>query len=438
MRARAAAVAGGPAVLAALVAWNVGNYVFFLAAGRFLGPADFGLAAALLAVTVIVSVPGNALQYGVAHSVAAPAEPADGVPSAVYRRAWRRSLWSPPRSPPSSRWRSCVAGALDADVPVGPMLLTLLVVLPMAPLFLSLGQLQGERRYGAYATAFALWGVPRPAVPDPAGARRPGGLRGDRRDRARPRAPRPRVAAVMTAAPRWPARWRRAGADWAAFTRSLPPVVVGLSAVACLTNLDVVAAKLSLSADDAGYFGAEAVLGKAVIIVPQALAIVLLPRVAARRVEGGDTGRQLALAVAHHARRGRGGGPAVPAARRPHHPDRLRRRLPAGRGPPRPARGGLDPARPGDRPRHPPRGAQRPPLRLGGRRGRRPPGRPCSCSSATAPARSSGSTSIAGVAVLVVHEVIHGRDRDGIVRGLVAAGAARAASRRPLAWRPCR
>ena len=42
------------------------------------------------------------------------------------------------------------------------MLLTLLVILPMAPLFLSLGQLQGERRYGAYATAFALWGVPRP------------------------------------------------------------------------------------------------------------------------------------------------------------------------------------------------------------------------------------------------------------------------------------
>ena len=93
-RARLADFAGGPKVLAALIAWNVGNYLFFLAAGRFLGPADFGLAAALLAVTVIISVPGNALQYGIAHSVAAPMHVGEGTPSAIYRRAWRRSLFT--------------------------------------------------------------------------------------------------------------------------------------------------------------------------------------------------------------------------------------------------------------------------------------------------------------------------------------------------------
>jgi O-antigen/teichoic acid export membrane protein len=295
VRARAAGVAGGPGVLAALVAWNTGNYVFFLAAGRFLGPADFGLAAALLAVTVIVSVPGNALQYGIAHSVAAPMEPGDGVPSAVYRRAWRRSLWIAPAAAAVVAVAILIGGALDSDAPVGPMLLTLLVVIPMAPLFLSLGQLQGERRYGNYATAFALWGVPRPVFLVPLAL---AGLEVSAAIGATALAlvTAATVAAIMTA-PRLAGPLPPRGPDWAAFTHSLPPVVVGLSAVACLTNLDVVAAKLALSSDEAGYFGAEAVLGKAVIIVPQALAIVLLPRVAARRVEGGDTGRQLARAV---------------------------------------------------------------------------------------------------------------------------------------------
>lgn len=294
-RARLAAAAGGPEVLTALVAWNLGNYVFYLAAGRFLGPSDFGLAAALLAVTVIVSVPGNALQYGIAHTVAAPTHPVQGVPSEVYRRAWRRSLWLAPAVAAAVAVAIVVAGAIDDDAPVGPMLLTLLVIIPMAPLFLSLGQLQGERRYGAYATAFALWGVPRPLFLIPLAL---AGLEVSAAIGATALAiVTAATFAAVTTAPRLTGPLGPRSADWEGFVGSLPPVVVGLGAVACLTNLDVVAARLTLSASDAGYFGAEAVLGKAIIVVPQALAIVLLPRVAARRVEGGDTGRQLALAV---------------------------------------------------------------------------------------------------------------------------------------------
>ena len=53
---------GGPAVLVGLVLWNSGNYAFFLLAGRRLGPDDYGVVAALLAVTLIVLVPSGALQ----------------------------------------------------------------------------------------------------------------------------------------------------------------------------------------------------------------------------------------------------------------------------------------------------------------------------------------------------------------------------------------
>lgn len=288
-------MAGGPAVLAALVAWNLGNYVFYLAAGRYLGPEDFGLAAALLAVTVIVSVPGNALQYGIARSVAAPLEEVAGVPSAVYRRAWRRSLVTALALGAVGAAGIVAVGAFASGAPVGPLLLTLAVILPMGPLFLSLGQLQGERRYRGYALTFALWGVPRPVALVPLA------LLGTGVYAALGATAAAVVAAAATGAlltaPRLAGPLPPAGPDWRAFTSSLPAVVVGLSGVAFLTNLDVVAAKLALDAQDAGYYGAGAVLGKAVIVVPQALSIVLLPRIAARRAEGGDTGRILALAV---------------------------------------------------------------------------------------------------------------------------------------------
>jgi O-antigen/teichoic acid export membrane protein len=282
-------------VLAALVAWNLGNYVFYLIAGRALGPEDFGLAAALLAVTVIASVPGNALQYGIARSVAAPAVALGGMPSAVYRRAWRLSLAIAGAAGAIVAVGIVAVGAVADDVAVGPLLLTLLIVLPMGPLFLSLGQLQGERRYRGYAVTFALWGVPRPLVLIPLA------LLGLGVYAALGATAAALVAAAAVGAFLTASRLRgprdAPAADWRTFTRALPPVVAGLTGVAFLTNLDVVAAKLALADHDAGYFGAEAVLGKAVIVVPQALSIVLLPRVAARRAEGGDTGRILALAV---------------------------------------------------------------------------------------------------------------------------------------------
>jgi len=290
-------MAGGPAVLAALVAWNLGNYVFFLVAGRMLGPGEFGLVAALLAVTVIISVPCNALQYGVARSVAAPSAPNGTVPDAVYRRAWWRAVSAAPVIGLLAVAAVVVAWTIDDHVPLGPMLLTIAVILPMGPLFLTLGQLQGERRYGPYALSFSLWGAPRVVFLVPLALLGLGAAAGVGAT----------ALAVITAAIAGGLltadRLRRGGpppdpADWRVFTGSLPPVVVGLSAVALLTNLDVVAAKLALSGDEAGYFGAAAVLGKAVIVVPQALAIVLLPRITERRASGADTGRVLALATA--------------------------------------------------------------------------------------------------------------------------------------------
>ena len=295
MRLRVPSIAGGPPVLAALIAWNAGNFAFFLVAGHMLGPEDYGLAVALLAVTVVLSVPCNALAYGVARVVAAPPGGNPERATALYHRAWWRATWLAPAL-------GAVAGAVivavwvaHRDVPVGPLLLTVVAVLPMGALFLSLGALQGDHRYRGYAVAFSLMGVPRPIVFVPLAALGLGvyaavGASVVSLGSAAA------VGAGLTAA-----RLVRAPApepgDWSTFLRSLVPMAAGLSGIAVLTNVDVIAAKLALPDRAAGEFAAVSVLAKAVILVPQAVAIVLLPRIAARAARGEATGRLLAVAV---------------------------------------------------------------------------------------------------------------------------------------------
>lgn len=65
--ARHRRIAGGGAwVLVSLGLWNLGNFLFFVIAGRLLGPEDYGLVAALLAATLVVMVPASAFQYAIA------------------------------------------------------------------------------------------------------------------------------------------------------------------------------------------------------------------------------------------------------------------------------------------------------------------------------------------------------------------------------------
>ena len=287
-------VAGGIWVLLALAAWNLGNFAFFVIAGRLLGPADYGLVAALLAATMVAMVPASAVQYALARGEGGRFEAGSMRIGAVYRRAYRTALVAVPVAGVALAL-VLVAAAVGTDAPAGPLLVTLLVVLPMVPFFLSLGQIQSESRFRAVALVMSLLGIPRPIVlvvlaaagfgiyaALGAGAVAMAGAAG--------------AAAWLTAD-----RLREAPApapeEWRAFRVALLPLAVGLGGIALLTNLDVVVAKLALPDHDAGEFAAIAVLAKAVVLVPQAVSIVALPRVAGRTAGGGPTGPLLAAAV---------------------------------------------------------------------------------------------------------------------------------------------
>ncbi len=287
-------MAGGVWVLLALVAWNLGNFLFFVIAGRILGPEDYGLVAALLAATMIVLVPAGALQFALARQEGPVAAAGSSQAGALYRTAYLRALWLVPAGTAVAVGAILVVGAL-ADIPVGELLATLATLVPMAALFLSLGQLQAERRFEAFSVSVSMLGVPRPVALLALAAAgltvyAALGASAIALGIAAATALAYTVARLREAPPVNPVAWR-------SFRAALAPLAAGLAGVAVLTNLDVVVAKLALPAQEAGEFGAVAVLAKAVILIPQATSVVLLPRIAARRAVGRETGPLLVAAV---------------------------------------------------------------------------------------------------------------------------------------------
>ncbi|CAN0366656.1 unnamed protein product, partial [Phaeothamnion confervicola] len=238
--------------------------------------------------------PFTSLQTALAR-VASAAPPAAG--AALYRSSLRRALRWTPAGAALAAAAVLVAGVVVDGVPVGPLLAAIVVLVPVAVFPLALGQLQGERRFFRFAVSMASFGLPRPLMLLALGALGLGvyaALLGTAAT-----AVLAAVVAVLFTADRL--RTATPGPIDAGLARemsaSLAPLVVGVAAVAVLSNLDVIVAKLALDPVQAGLFASAAVLAKTVFLVPQAITIVLLPRVAQRRAAGQSTSELLAVSL---------------------------------------------------------------------------------------------------------------------------------------------
>ena len=291
LRARGV-VGSGLGVLVGFGLWNLGNYAFFLLAGRILGPKDYGLVAALLSVALVIQTPFMSFAGALARVVGGRVDRGAG----IYALALRRALPATIVTGAGVALIIVVAGAVDDSIPTGPLLATEATLLPAAILPLALGQLQGEREFGRFAIGMASFGLPRPvalAVLAALGLGIYAALLGTAVTAFIATA----VAVGFTIGPARAAPADPGAAPWRAFSGSLVPFAVGIAAISALTNVDVVAAKLALGGDDAGLFAAAAILAKSVLVVPQAIVTVALPRVAARHSAGRPTSPLLAAAT---------------------------------------------------------------------------------------------------------------------------------------------
>jgi O-antigen/teichoic acid export membrane protein len=268
---------------------NAGNYAFNLVMAFLLGPEAYGALAALLALVLVGSVPGLALQAVVARRT-----------TLAGGAAWPGAGWLVGRAGLGLVVLTVLAGPglvlflhLDSAVPV---LWLALALAPTPLLFAVQGLLQGRERFGALAAVMvagaavklaaglalvaagfgvsgAMAGVAAggvlaalaglrlaaPVAPAPPGAV----------DNPTPPAPRPATLPLRGL------RHRRVAAGW---WREVATATAGLLGLFLLANVDVLLARHYLDRSAAGRYALGAVVAKIAFWAPQFVVTVIFPR----------------------------------------------------------------------------------------------------------------------------------------------------------------
>lgn len=264
---------------------GVFNYLSNVAAGRLLGPADYGAFAALSAVLVILVALAGTIQTLTAQGVArALAAGRDGQVGALLRYLFLSvalrwgglaTLAAVILSPLLASWlhTSAIASAVAS-----------ITILPLAMLPIFQGALRGSQRFIPFGATVMVNGGLRFALTVLL-ASLGLGLMG-----TVAALPLSQLAAALLGL--WLLRdlLRREPAAPAPLplgaNRELAGAALGLLAFAFLVNADVILVKNRFPPEEAGLYSAMAVLGKAVLYFPASITGVLLPLVVGRTVRG--------------------------------------------------------------------------------------------------------------------------------------------------------
>ncbi|MDG3010279.1 polysaccharide biosynthesis protein [Rhodococcus sp. D2-41] len=266
--ARRAALTGMTMVTVGSMTANVAAYLLHLVAGRFLQPDGYGEFASLLTAQLVIAVPALALQTVVAREVARGADPA-GARRLGYRCTVIAALLAAAATP------------LCAAV-LGTGEWTAAAALVAAPLLVLLGAeqglLQGQGRFGPLSAVLAgaglarvipgvavLWAGGGPAAALLAGAVGTAVAAGAAHLMAR---------TGLQSGLRIDPAGRTAGVVAVLLASQVQLVLV------VLTSLDLIVARAVLDEDHAGLYAMGAIATKAAFWLPQAVGVVLYPRMA--------------------------------------------------------------------------------------------------------------------------------------------------------------
>lgn len=284
-RAQMRGVHAGAVVLVGVLALNLGNYIFHLIAARSLGPELYGDLATLIAIAGLIALPLGGVQVWVARYVAHYV--AVGDEAAAHWFVRRAMTYTAIGGILMTVGLLAVAWPLKNALgiaSIAAVALTALTAFLAATSPITWGLAQGLQRFKLIAVTYTSGAVGRVLLTVLAfgvGLRVGGAM----------------LATLVSmlvafAVPMWALRqWLRPAEPSARRVtrieagRSLTPVLLGLLAMAALTSIDVVVAKISLTGHEAGIYGSASLVGRVILYLPAAIITVLLPRVAARAAD---------------------------------------------------------------------------------------------------------------------------------------------------------
>jgi O-antigen/teichoic acid export membrane protein len=289
-------------IAVAMGVMNVTTYGFTILAARLLGPAEYGALAAVMGVLLVVNVLSLGLQATGARRVSAAPDDLPHIEREVLTTTYVSAL--------ALGLLALVATPLVvATLNLGSWAAAALIAVTAVPLSVMGGQaglLQGERRWGPLATIYLCVGVGRlgfgvvalavepntvgamigvavgaflPAVVGWFALRHP--------DRRRTDVPEPTER---------PSRWAAGGV-----LRETMHNSHALLAFFALSNADVIIARSTLDAHQAGLYAGGLILAKAVLFLPQFVVVIAFPSMsragAGRRMHLYSLGVVLAIGV---------------------------------------------------------------------------------------------------------------------------------------------
>lgn len=275
---------GSAGIAVAMLVANVATYGYQVVAARFLGPAEYGAVASLMAFLLVLSVPQLGLQATAARRIAADPEHAPVVERAIVRLSYRVGLVL---AVGCLALTPLLAHVVRLDN-IWPVVLMALSTAPLTVVGAQAGVLQGERRWRSLGVVYLGLGVGRLAVGTACIVLRPDATAA--------------MAAVLAAmfipmAAGWIALRRPREASAApAGTLRIRSVLseIGTSSAAllaffALTNVDILIARQILDEHTAGLYAGGLIVTKAVLFLPQFVVVVLFPSMS------NDTSRRAAL-----------------------------------------------------------------------------------------------------------------------------------------------
>lgn len=288
----------GSVMFAATSLANVLDYAYNVAMGRMLSTDGYGVLVALQAMLQIVSVSLVVVRTVTARYAAeflATKQPARA--GAFFRGALRTTtLWGLAAAFLLGLLSGPVARLLQIPT-AAPVLVVAAALLPMMIKPVAEGALQGRQKFnelGTLQVAHAAFRLLLGVLLVKLGLDAVGALAA---------LPLGTVGTVLLGlALLGSVLWQRTGESHqvttADLTRYTGATLVGLISFAALVNMDALAVKHYFPPTEAGYYSMAVTLGKIVIFLPSAFALVLFPKSAERHAQHRDSSRLLRLSLA--------------------------------------------------------------------------------------------------------------------------------------------